>query len=69
MTVEAVNPSFGLGYQVTTVLENQLPFFMIVEPGEKIPDETPNAAMIIGILEDDGLFQAQSKVVSRIEPP
>jgi len=45
--------------KLTAVVENQFPFFIIAETGEKIPNTSPNAAMVIGTLEGGGLFSIQ----------
>lgn len=45
--------------KLTAVVETQFPFFTVQETGEQIPNTTPNAAMVVGSLEDGGLFSIQ----------
>jgi len=49
----------GFPEKLTAVIENQFPFFTVEETGEQIPTTNPNEAMVIGKLEDGGLFSIQ----------
>ena len=51
----------AVGYpkKLTAVLENQFPFFTVVETGAQVPNTTPNEVMVIGSLEVGGLFAVQ----------
>lgn len=49
----------GFPKKLTAVIENHFPFFTTIETGEKIPTTNPNEAMIIGTLQDGGLFSIQ----------
>jgi predicted dehydrogenase len=51
--------SVGFPRKLTAVVETQFPFFTVAETGEHIPNTNPNAAMVIGTLEDGGLFSIQ----------
>ncbi|MBN3958053.1 Gfo/Idh/MocA family oxidoreductase [Nostoc sp. NMS8] len=51
--------SVGFPKKLTAVVENQFPFFTVEETGEKIPTTNPNEVMVIGTLEDGGLFSVQ----------
>jgi hypothetical protein len=52
-------PGRHLPKKLRAVVENQFPFFLVAETGEKIPNANPNAAMVIGALEAGGLFSIQ----------
>lgn len=45
--------------RLTAVVETQFPFFTVVETGEQVPNANPNEVMVIGALEDGGLFSMQ----------
>ena len=49
----------GFPKQLTALVENHFPYFTVVETGEQIPNATPNEAMVIGTLQDGGLFAIQ----------
>lgn len=51
----------AVGYptQLKAVIENQFPFVTIEETGEKVPYTSPNEVMVIGTLENGGLFSIQ----------
>ena len=49
----------GFPKKLNAVVENQFPFITIEETGEKVPTTKPDAAMIIGTLENGGLFSVQ----------
>lgn len=51
--------SVGVPKKLTAVVANQFPFITIQETGQKIPTTRPDAAMIIGTLENGGLFSVQ----------
>jgi predicted dehydrogenase len=51
--------SVGFPKKLTAVMENQFPYFTILETGEKIPNTNPNEIMVIGTLENGGLFSIQ----------
>lgn len=57
--VDLLFQSVGYPQKLTAVVENQFPFFIIEETGEKIPTANPNEVMMIGTLEDGGLFAVQ----------
>ena len=47
--------------KLSAVSESQFPFFTVMETDEKVPNRTPNAAMVIGTLKDGGLFSIQTE--------
>jgi predicted dehydrogenase len=49
----------GFPKTLTAVIENHFPFFKVEETGELVPTTNPNEAMIIGNLENGGLFSIQ----------
>jgi predicted dehydrogenase len=51
--------SVGFPKKLTAVVESQFPVFTVEETGQTVPNTTPNAAMVIGALEDGGLFSIQ----------
>ena len=51
--------SVGFPKKLTAVVENQFPLITIEETGQKIPTTRPDEAMVIGTLEDGGLFSVQ----------
>jgi predicted dehydrogenase len=51
--------SVGYPRKLTAIVQNQFPFFNVEETGEQIENTNPNAAMIIGTLEEGGLFSIQ----------
>jgi predicted dehydrogenase len=51
----------GFPKKLTAVIESQFPSFTILETGRQIPNNTPNAAMVIGTLEGGGLFSIQTE--------
>ena len=51
--------SVGFPKKLTAVMETQFPFFTIAETGEKVPNTNPNEVVVIGTLEDGGLFSIQ----------
>jgi predicted dehydrogenase len=51
--------SVGTPKRLTAVVETQFPFFTIMETGEQIPNTNPNEVMVIGTLENGGLFSMQ----------
>jgi len=51
--------SVGFPKKLTAVMENQFPFFTILETGDKVPNTNPNEIMVIGTLENGGLFSIQ----------
>jgi predicted dehydrogenase len=51
--------SVGFPKKLTAVVETQFPFFTVEETGQKIPTTSPNEVMVIGTLEDGGLFAVQ----------
>jgi predicted dehydrogenase len=51
--------SVGFPKKLTAVMETQFPFFTVVETGEQVPNTNPNQVMVIGTLEDGGLFSIQ----------
>jgi predicted dehydrogenase len=51
--------SVGFPKKLTAVIETQFPFFTVVETGEHISNTNPNEAMVIGTLENGGLFSMQ----------
>jgi len=51
--------SVGFPKKLTAVIETQFPFFTVVETGEQIPNTNPNEVMVIGTLENGGLFSMQ----------
>jgi predicted dehydrogenase len=51
--------SVGFPKKLTAVIENQFPFFTVAETGQQIPNTNPNEIMIIGTLENGGLFSIQ----------
>jgi len=51
--------SVGFPKKLSAVIETQFPFFTVVETGEQISNTNPNEVMVIGTLEDGGLFSMQ----------
>ena len=51
--------SVGFPKKLTAVVENQFPFFTVAETGQQIPNTNPNEIMVIGTLENSGLFSMQ----------
>lgn len=51
--------SVGFPKKLTAVIETQFPFFTIAETGQQIPNSNPNEVMVIGTLENGGLFSIQ----------
>ncbi len=51
--------SVGFPKKLTAVVENQFPLITIEETEQKIPTTRPDEAMVIGTLEDGGLFSVQ----------
>jgi predicted dehydrogenase len=51
--------SVGFPKKLTAVIETQFPFFTVIETGEQVPNTNPNEVMVIGTLEDGGLFSMQ----------
>ncbi len=51
--------SVGFPKKLTAVIETQFPFFSVAETGEQVPNRNPNQAMVIGTLENGGLFSIQ----------
>jgi predicted dehydrogenase len=51
--------SVGFPKRLTAVIETQFPFFTVVETGEQVRNTNPNEVMVIGTLEDGGLFSMQ----------
>ncbi|MGI4762488.1 MAG: Gfo/Idh/MocA family protein [Janthinobacterium lividum] len=49
----------GFPRKLAAVVENQFPFFTVVETGAQIPNTTPNEAMVMGTLAGGGLFAVQ----------
>ena len=49
----------GFPKKITAVVENHFPFFTVMETGELVPTTNPNEAMVIGTLENGGLFSIQ----------
>jgi predicted dehydrogenase len=49
----------GFPKKLTAVMETQFPFFTIAETGEQVPNKNPNEIMVIGTLENGGLFSIQ----------
>ncbi len=48
--------SVGYPRKLTAVIENQFPIITVEETGEKIPNTSPDEAMVIGSLENGGLL-------------
>ncbi|WP_375453119.1 hypothetical protein [uncultured Nostoc sp.] len=57
--------SVGFPKKLTAVVENHFPFFIVEETGEKVPTTNPNEVMVIGTLEDGGLFAVQIEGAQR----
>jgi predicted dehydrogenase len=53
--------SVGIPDKISAVAESQFPFFTIMETGEQVPNQTPNAAMVIGTLKGGGLFSIRTE--------
>ena len=51
--------SVGFPKKLTAVVETQFPFFTVAETGQQIPNSNPNEVMVIGTLENGGLFSIQ----------
>jgi predicted dehydrogenase len=51
--------SVGFPKKLTAVVENQFPFITVEETGQKVPNTSPNAAMVVGALKNGGLFSVQ----------
>ena len=51
--------SVGFPKKLTAVIENQFPLITVEETGQKIPTTRPDEVMVIGTLEDGGLFSVQ----------
>ena len=51
--------SVGFPKKLTAVIENQFPLITVEESGQKIPTTRPDEVMVIGTLEDGGLFSVQ----------
>jgi len=51
--------SVGFPKKLTAVVENQFPCFTVEETGQRIPTTNPNEVMVIGTLENGGLFSVQ----------
>jgi predicted dehydrogenase len=51
--------SVGFPRKLTAVVQNQFPFITVPETGQKTPTTRPDAAMVIGTLENGGLFSVQ----------
>jgi len=49
----------GYPHKLTAVVANQFPDITVEETGEKVPTTRPDAAMVIGTLENGGLFSVQ----------
>ena len=51
----------AVGYpkKLSAVVENHFPYFNIIETGQQVPNATPNEAMIMGTLENGGMFSVQ----------
>jgi len=49
----------GFPKKLTAVMETQFPFITIAETGKKISNTNPNEIMVIGTLENGGLFSIQ----------
>jgi predicted dehydrogenase len=49
----------GFPKKLTAVVENQFPHITVLETGEKVATTKPDAAMVIGTLENGGLFSVQ----------
>jgi len=49
----------GFPQRISAVVRNQFPFIDVIETGEKVPTTRPDAAMMIGNLEDGALFAVQ----------
>jgi predicted dehydrogenase len=51
--------SVGVPKKLTAVVANQFPFITVQETGQQVPTTRPDAAMIVGTLENGGLFSLQ----------
>jgi predicted dehydrogenase len=51
--------SVGFPKKLTAVVENQFSLITVEETGQKIPTTRPDEVMVIGTLEDGGLFSVQ----------
>ncbi len=51
--------SVGFPKKLTSVIETQFPFFTVLETGEQVPSTNPNEAIVIGTLENGGVFSMQ----------
>ena len=51
--------SVGFPNKLTALVQNQFPFITIPETGQKVPTTRPDAAMVIGTLENGALFSIQ----------
>jgi predicted dehydrogenase len=49
----------GFPSKLTAIVENQFPAITVEETGEHVPNHNPDEVMVIGTLEDGGLFSAQ----------
>ncbi|WP_128931574.1 Gfo/Idh/MocA family protein [Bradyrhizobium zhanjiangense] len=49
----------GFPNQLTAIVRNQFPLIDVIETGEKVPTTRPDAAMMIGTLENGALFSVQ----------
>jgi len=57
--------SVGFPKKLTAVIETQFPFFTVVETGEQVANANPNEVMVIGTLENGGLFSIQVEGAQR----
>jgi predicted dehydrogenase len=55
----------GFPARLTAVVENQFPTVTIEATGEKVPNTSPNEVMVIGTLEEAGLFSVQLEGAQR----
>jgi hypothetical protein len=51
--------SVGYPKKLSAVVETQFPYFTVVETGEQVTNANPNEVMVIGTLENGGLFSLQ----------
>lgn len=51
--------SVGFPKKVMAVIETQFPFFNVIDTGEQVPNTNPNEIVVIGTLENGGLFSIQ----------